>query len=677
MVSPALQAETIAGRRDASTSALIEACGLPEIGSELAGKSLRVGDPGPGPFSIDQGVITLREEVASDFWDSASVLREALELQAISEGTVPRWAHRIVAHATAAIYGETMLRNHTGNRSSTKWIADGVGQQLVNPDQGPEEVAANIAEFVAARDGLDPCPSGEIRAASRALVLSHPTEVLLTLGGDQRQTVDWKRGTNSYGLSPRPVPWRSQFGSCTASSPSPRAFDAARDLRHDLVRAAIDDLLDDAVESVADSIRSGVLAAFGLEDDVEVVLTPSGTDAEFVALGLAADVAGPVHTLILAPNEIGSGSSMAARGRHFSSKSPFADGLHVEMPLDGFESLTTGVSTVDVRDQAGQLRSPEEVEADMQSIIEGHDGVILVHAVEGTKTGIRLPRAETLSRWDALYGDRLITVVDAAQVRVDQSTVTAHVKSGRLVIVTGSKFFGGPPFSGAVLVPRAITERASVTGPAGLAEYLSHHDIPARLGGLRSAASVSTNYGLILRWAAAMAEITSFLNASPEIRDEILRRLALGVRQVLESASHVRIVESPYSTIPSQDDRGLDDLPTIFTFLVIGGDGEPLGMEAAKRVHLLLVEDLADEEYGFVSDDPSSRKVVHQSFHLGQPVLINLGDGNTAGALRVAIGAPTLSQIVFDVSRGKNWRDRLDLELADLQGAINKLARIA
>jgi hypothetical protein len=98
-------------------------------------------------------------------------------------------------------------------------------------------------------------------------------------------------------------------------------------------------------------------------------------------------------------------------------------------------------------------------------------------------------------------------------------------------------------------------------------------------------------------------------------------------------------------------------------------------MDDAKRVHLLLAEDLADEEL-FVTDDPSSRQILHQAFHLGQPVLINQAEGNPAGALRVAIGAPTLSQIVFDVSRGKNWRDRLDLELADLQGAINKLARL-
>jgi hypothetical protein len=99
-------------------------------------------------------------------------------------------------------------------------------------------------------------------------------------------------------------------------------------------------------------------------------------------------------------------------------------------------------------------------------------------------------------------------------------------------------------------------------------------------------------------------------------------------------------------------------------------------MEEARRVHLLLAIDLTDDTFGFVSHDPSSRQVVRQSFHLGQPVAINQGHGRVAGALRVAIGAPTLSQIVFDVTRGQNWRDRLDLELADIQGAVNKIAHL-
>lgn len=222
-------------------------------------------------------------------------------------------------------------------------------------------------------------------------------------------------------------------------------------------------------------------------------------------------------------------------------------------------------------------------------------------------------------------------------------------------------------------MPQDVVERVESHQPVGLAPYLSRHDATPRLGSLRESASPTPNFALLLRWAAALAEITSFMNASPEIRDEILRRLVVGIRQILDSAPHTRIVESPYTMIPSEDHRGLDDLPTIFSFLVLGESGRPLGMEEAKRVHLLLATDLTDE---LEPGDQGSRQLLRQAFHLGQPVAISQGNGEVAGALRVAIGAPTLSQILFDVSRGENWRERLELELADIYGAIDKIALI-
>jgi hypothetical protein len=81
----------------------------------------------------------------------------------------------------------------------------------------------------------------------------------------------------------------------------------------------------------------------------------------------------------------------------------------------------------------------------------------------------------------------------------------------------------------------------------------------------------------------------------------------------------------------------------------------------------MLADDLSEGHTG-------SSQVLRQSFHLGQPVPIDQGEWGVAGALRIAIGAPTLSQIVFDVSRGENWRERLDNELADIDAAVEKLA---
>jgi hypothetical protein len=177
------------------------------------------------------------------------------------------------------------------------------------------------------------------------------------------------------------------------------------------------------------------------------------------------------------------------------------------------------------------------------------------------------------------------------------------------------------------------------------------------------------NAGLLLRWEAALAEMRSFHNVSPEIRDEVLRLLASGLREILERTPCVKLVESPYTRIPEPDRRGLDDLPTIFTFLALRPDGQPLTMDEARVAHRLLAQDLH-------ARIPSDDAVLGRTFQLGQPVRIYRRDDVWIGGLRLAIGAPTVSEIVFDHTRGRVWTERIERTLADSADALHKLALI-
>jgi hypothetical protein len=273
--------------------------------------------------------------------------------------------------------------------------------------------------------------------------------------------------------------------------------------------------------------------------------------------------------------------------------------------------------------------------------------------------------------WRRRYANQLDVVVDAAQMRVDQHTAAEHLRDGNMVIVTGSKFFGGPPFSGAVIIPARQAARLS-TGrrlPAGMAGYLTQADVPVSLPDLRAVARPGVNVGLLLRWEAALAEMRSFHNASPEIRDEVLRVLASGLRRIVEESPWVSLVESPYTAIPEPDLRGLDDLPTIFTFLALAADGQPITMEQAKVVHRLLSRDLS----GLV---PLDEPVLRRTFQLGQPVKIRRRGDEWLGGLRLAVGAPTVSEIVFDHTRGRVWTERIERTLADSTDALRKLGLI-
>ena len=134
--------------------------------------------------------------------------------------------------------------------------------------------------------------------------------------------------------------------------------------------------------------------------------------------------------------------------------------------------------------------------------------------------------------------------------------------------------------------------------------------------GLRRVARPAANVGLLLRWQAALTEMRSFHNASPEIRDRIIRTLAAGLRDALEAAPAVEIVESPYTRIDSVDERTLDCLPTIFTFLVRRPNGRLLDHDQAVLVHRLLAEDIS----AHVGTEDT--QLATRCFHLGQPVRI-------------------------------------------------------
>ena len=67
-----------------------------------------------------------------------------------------------------------------------------------------------------------------------------------------------------------------------------------------------------------DDIRASITHFLGIPGS-EAVLAPSGTDAEVLALAMAAGLAtGPLTNILIAPEETGSGVPLAARGCHFS-----------------------------------------------------------------------------------------------------------------------------------------------------------------------------------------------------------------------------------------------------------------------------------------------------------------------------------------------------------------------
>jgi hypothetical protein len=402
------------------------------------------------------------------------------------------------------------------------------GHEPLPPDLAP--VFHALSNVRPARSDLDaaldqlvpnpPLPGDSAREAAFAMAealwpIAAPTEYLLASGGDDRLTLAPGNGLNKYGCAPWPRPEVISFGSCTASSLSPGAFAAAEAARRALVAASFATSPATALADASESIASALLRHFGVDDLADAVLAASGTDAALVVTGLlAAERPGRKLTSILvSPSETGSGVPHAVQGRHFASCAPSGSAVFKGAPIDGLPDGPHLVTIV-LRDTAGAPRRAADIEADCERAIRAGtaEGHVVLHAMDGSKTGLTAPDRACCRRLADHFGENLDIVIDACQARIEPEMVRWYLAQGFPVLLTGSKFFGAPGFCGAVLFPRQRLRRITHAGrlPAGLAAY-------ARLqGGFGSRRCA----GLVLRWTAALHEMQEFAQLpAAEIRD--------------------------------------------------------------------------------------------------------------------------------------------------------------
>jgi hypothetical protein len=470
----------------------------------------------------------------------------------------------------------------------------------------------------------DPPPPGDSRreavlATAEALwPLAAPTEYLLASGGDDRLTLDPGTGLNKYGCAPWPRTEVISFGSCTASSLSQGAFAAADAARKALVAASLATSPATALAEASESIGQAILRHFGVEDLAEAVLAASGTDAALVVTGLlAAERPGrPLTSILVSPSETGSGVPHAVQGCHFASCAPSGNAVFKGRPIDGLPEGPRLV-TVTLRDAQGAPRPTQDIEADCEAAIRAGAAVgpVVLHAMDGSKTGLTAPDRACCRRLGDLFGDRLDIVIDACQARIEPAMVRWYLAQGFPVLLTGSKFFGAPGFCGAVLFPRQRLDRISRAGrlPAGLAAY-------ARLqGGFGSRRCP----GLVLRWTAALHEMTAFAQLKPE--DVRARLLLIGgsMCDALAMDDRFALVDAP-----RPPGLGWSDCRSVFTFTVRGAEGL-MNPARLRDLYVALAEGEAPCQIG-------------QPVELGSPAL---------GGLRFAISA---GQVVDGGSQAEN-----------------------
>jgi len=420
----------------------------------------------------------------------------------------------------------------------------------------------------------------------------------------------------------------------------------------------------------------------------EAVLTlfPSGTDAEFlpllVALGRAQG--GKVASIITCAGEVGSGTSNAAIGRHFSPLLPQPDAR----PHKVGESLFMQDTGLDIHGIELKLRRPDGSRMDMAELDESvtlavnkaltDDGyaVVTLHMVAGSKTGYLMPSMNCMKQLLSTYGSRVVPVADACQVRMTDNGLSDLLASGFAVLATGSKFYGGPPFSGVVMMPSAMANELNAALAGTLSEivltsslqgYLGPSLVPAELSALKPLLPCSIpNLGLLVRWHMALVDIEKYHAMLAKERCSLESEWAGVTSDMIKSKAFptVTVVDDicTAETRMCKEASGMMPHATI-VFLELkkpnfDGTMKLCTLAEAKRAHSLMARDLS----GIGGREDPSNPVWARRCFLGQPVSLSAD----IHVLRIALGAP----VVLRLHEASN-RDEVQKEEAELVDKLN------
>lgn len=691
----------------ADRSVLDAALAEPDTKPLLAGLTHRLGDTGDVPFVARADAVSLAPHAIHDPAALRVLMRHAGEVALWQRLTAAQlglaWqvalaisAARVVSSYVATLPERVALAAMVGLPS---WLAEayralGTTDRLRAVDLLLGRGALALDRLLMLQ-GLEQGDIGAIMAspAIRAEAINLlaeleevalSTEAMILTGGDPRIALNRQSATNGYGSSPRPVPGEISFASSTASSMTQTGFSAVEALRQRLISDAIGEKLEAGYHREATAIRHAICRYIGLEavDDAAIVLSASGTDTTLAALALArgSDQA-PIVSLFLSPDETGSGIPKAAAGCHFLGRTSLGHSVSAGTPIEGLGGPDVRAQSIALRQSSGKLRTLPAIDADVAShvaAIIASGRRCLLHVLDAAKTGAGAPSPGLVARLKAQHGERLSVVVDACQMRVSPAAIRAHLAQGSMVQVTGSKFFAGPPFSGALLVPPATAQAASVL-PKGLGLYCGRSEWPPPFTHCSGQLPAARNLGILARWQAAIDEIDRFQSVPSSDANRLLTRFASEMTDAIQSRKEFSLVEAPVLDRTELDpSHHWSTEPTILSFTLSTtrrGNTCVLGMDEMKRVHRWMLLDLSAALP--VTPSASDQRAACARCHLGQPVKITQDGERAIAVLRLCASAHVVTDAMLGGGSGSTAAERFETILDNARLALDKASLIA
>lgn len=452
----------------------------------------------------------------------------------------------------------------------------------------------------------------------------------MTSGGDDRSLINEETGTNKYHIRPQPVdPLHVFRGSCTGNPPTLRGYSAAQKLYETVLARRSGEKLDNALRGVFADQRSRLKNLLNLPEGSEVILCPSGSDAEYIPLAIARTLHpdAKITNGCTQLREVGAGSAPASVGKYFSTHTPLGGKLSEEMEyLTGFEGID-GLA-VSARETDGSVVDSAKAMEEFTESALAHDKYPIVHGVFGGKTGLR----DAAMPPSLEGGDKSLGVVDACQGRFTPEELQEWLDQDSLVLFTASKFYQAPPFCGAVIIPPIIAEKlrnsptpkpVNFLGDDGLGGFLTDKEIPSCFTSWTPSLSKenANNIGLALRWEAGLTAMDALGAIDDMERRKAADDWAMKVTDMVSRESFL----DPWCV-----ER------TIVSIRVSKGDGKGyLNMSELRDMYRWMSMDVADA----VPDaTPQEKLALSKPAYIGQPVDVS----ENHGIVRIALGVESL-----------------------------------
>jgi hypothetical protein len=389
-------------------------------------------------------------------------------------------------------------------------------------------------------------------------------ELALSSGGDERNLL-LNTGLNRYHVHPVKDMMAFNRGSCTCNVLNPDVAEGVFSLFQKLETGKVS--LEQVREGQKDRLRKMLHPP--QEGKFDFFFAPSGSDLCYypILFNKLYQPGKKILSIITCAEEIGTGSVLANRGLFHGEQTQIQAEVIKGSPIN--DQIEIDLRAYSARDAESKILDHS---AEISELIEKYhkEYAIIANFVIGSKSGIE-DDIEIIKK----HKDKdVMWVLDMCQLRATPDWVNSLLELDCCLMITGSKFYQGPPFSGAMLVPeKYINKIRESTESHGFDSVFSYYDFPPHLS-LRESFPKVENIGLLLRWEAAILEMERLSMLEERRINYCITKWNVEIVQRLEKSTYLYLLEDYEKTNKS-----------IISFKVKGKDGKCFSPDQLRQLH--------------------------------------------------------------------------------------------